>query len=120
MEYLKKKVFDKFQNPSVVYRLIEFAIKPNLTIEEHVVIYQKSYTREPADSTTGDVQENRVTEFTDRGFEVVSGANFQTEIAGKTLTNVPSKKPAKKAPKKSIKKAVEKGAKKSVKKARKK
>ena len=112
MEYLKTNIVDKFQDPSIVYRLIEYDPNTNQTYEEHVVIYTNQYRLEPANTSEGDLEQDRIQAFLKMGFSLVTKQTYNIDIGNKKLS---SQHPLKKSSKKVVKKSSKKLSKKTKK-----
>jgi len=83
MTYLKIILPDDYQIDRIVYRLIEYIIDEELTLEHNVIIYDNKYTRKLVEEKTGDVTLDLIKIEISNNFYEVSESEFNNDIADK-------------------------------------
>jgi len=82
MIYLKGNVLDDFQIDRIIYKIIDFDLDSNETIEENVIIYDDYYSRYRIVAKEGDVSVELIEEELNDNFIETTELEFNQDIDG--------------------------------------
>ena len=82
MRYLKSDLSDRFQDPMIIYRLVEYDQKSDTTTDDTIVIYTNLHTIENG-SESGDKEDSLVESLITQGYKEVSKVEYEKDIKDK-------------------------------------
>jgi hypothetical protein len=82
MIYLKSDFTDNFQNLCLVFKLIEYYLNEDQTIEEYIVVYKKIYSSQ-TEIQEGDTSTKLIKIGTSQNFKESSKTEFESAIENK-------------------------------------